>query len=110
MPRKPTLPEEVKRYIVQAVACFDPPSKVAAAVKEQFGCTVTRQAVEYYNPMTAAGRDLPEKYRVIFAESRKKFCEVIEEIPITHRAIRLRALDRFAAKAEEDGNIVQAAN
>jgi hypothetical protein len=37
------LPHEVKTFVVQALACFDAPSTVAASVKEEFdGLVVTR--------------------------------------------------------------------
>ena len=40
------LNSEVKGFIVQALACFDTPSQVAAAVREEFGIEVTRQQCE----------------------------------------------------------------
>jgi hypothetical protein len=43
-----TLSTQVKRFIIQQLACFDPPSTVAEAVKAECGVTITRQAVEHY--------------------------------------------------------------
>jgi hypothetical protein len=42
------LKDDVKAFIVQALACFDKPSQVAASVKEQFRLDVTRQQVESF--------------------------------------------------------------
>ena len=40
------LKSEVKSFIVQALACFDTPSQVAEAVKNEFGVVLSRQQVE----------------------------------------------------------------
>ncbi|WP_283177610.1 DUF2280 domain-containing protein [Gemmobacter sp. 24YEA27] len=104
------LSDEVKTYIVQAVACFDPPSAVTAAVKKEFGIDVSRQAVEGYDPNKRAGRNLSKRWRAIFEETRKTFLEDTASIGISHRAVRLRALQRMADKAEGQGNMVLASS
>lgn len=55
---KPKLSDEVKTYIVQALACFDSPSVVAAAVKKDFGLDVSRQLVESHDPNKKAASGL----------------------------------------------------
>jgi hypothetical protein len=104
------LTDEVKTFIVQALACFDGPSMVARAVKEEFGETITRQSVENYDPNKRAGRDLADKWRALFEETRKAFLEDTATIGISHRAVRLRALQRMAEKAETSGNMVLASS
>lgn len=99
------LKDEVKAFIVQALACFDKPTQVAASVKEQFRLEVTRQQVESYDPTKYAGRALNIKWRTIFEDTRKRFREDTADIGIASRAGRLRALDRMAGKAEDKGNI-----
>lgn len=106
---KGKLNDAVKAFVVQSLACFDGPSAVAAAVKREFGEEITRQAVEGYDPNKRAGANLAEKWRLLFAETRKTFLEDTAEIGISHRAVRLRALQRMATKAEEQGNMVLAA-
>lgn len=103
------LPEEVKTFIVQALACFDAPSVVVASVKEEFGVVVSRQQVEVYDPNKRAGRNLSVKWRTMFDAARKAFINDTAQIPIAHRSTRLRALQRMAVKAEHVGNIVVAA-
>lgn len=103
------LPENVKIFIVQSVACFDSPSVVADAVKQEFGITIPRQQVESHDPTKKAGANLGKKLRAIFDETRKAFLEDTSQVAISHRAVRLRALNRMAAKAEERGNIALAA-
>lgn len=104
-----TLKNEVKAFIVQALACFDTPSHVAAAVREEFGLEVSRQQCEAHDPTKRAGRDLAKRWRVLFEDTRKRFREETAEIPIANRAYRLRALGRIAEKAEGMRNLSLAA-
>lgn len=100
-----TLNNEVKAFIVQALACFDTPSQVAAAVREEFGLEVSRQKCEAHDPTKRAGRDLAKRWVVLFHDTRKRFREDTAEIPIANRAFRLRALGRMAEKAENMRNM-----
>ncbi|EJN36317.1 DUF2280 domain-containing protein [Pseudomonas sp. GM80] len=99
------LKDEVKRYIVQALACFDTPTQVVQAVKETFGVEVSRQQCEQYDPTKHAGRDLGVKWKAVFEDTRKRFREETAEIPIANRAFRLRAMNRFVERAETMKNI-----
>lgn len=103
------LPDEVRTFIVQALACFDRPSEVAKAVKETFELTVSRQAVEAYDPTKRAGAELSAEHRAVFEASRAAFLKQTAEIGISHRAVRLRALERLVDRAEAMGNITLAA-
>lgn len=99
------LKDEVKAFIVQALACFDAPSQVCQAVKEQYGIEVSRQLCERYDPTKYSGRDLGQKWKTFFEECRKRFREETVDIPIANRAFRLRAMNRFVEKAETMKNI-----
>lgn len=99
------LKDEVKRFIVQALACFDTPTQVVQAVKETFGVEVSRQQCEQYDPTKHAGRDLGVKWKAVFEDTRKRFREETAEIPIANRAYRLRAMNRFVERAETMKNI-----
>jgi hypothetical protein len=99
------LKDEVKLYIVNALACFDSPTQVSIAVKEEFGLDVPRQQVSLYDPNTYVGRNLSQKWRTIFEETRTKFRATAEEIPIASKAFRLRGLGRLAQKAENMRNL-----
>ncbi|MDW9740842.1 DUF2280 domain-containing protein [Sinorhizobium meliloti] len=107
---KGKLKDGVKTFIVQSLACFDTPSVVVEAVRKEFGETITRQSVEGYDPTKKAGSNLAEKWRLLFEETRKTFLEDTATIAISHRAVRLRALQRMAEKAETQGNMVLAAS
>ncbi|QHG70171.1 DUF2280 domain-containing protein [Ensifer adhaerens] len=107
---KAKLSDEVKTYIVQALACFDSPSVVSGAVKKEYGLDVSRQLVESHDPNKRAASGLAPKWRVLFEETRKTFLEDTASIAISHRAVRLRALQRMADKAENQGNMVLASS
>lgn len=96
---------EVQAFMVQALACFDTPSQVAAAVKEEFGIELTRQSCERYDPTKRAGKDLAKKWVILFHDTRKRFREETADIPIANRAYRLRALGRLAERAEGMRNL-----
>jgi hypothetical protein len=106
----PKYSDEVKTRIVQSLACFDTPSQVAKAIKADFGVDISAQACEAYDPNKVAGQKLSERFRLLFAETRKAFLEDTSQIAISHRAVRLRALQRMSEKAENGGNMVLAAS
>ncbi|TAV48432.1 DUF2280 domain-containing protein [Rhizobium leguminosarum] len=107
---KAKLSDEVKTYIVQALACFDSPSIVATSVKREFGVEISRQLVESHDPNKKAASGLAPKWRALFEETRKTFLEDTASIAISHRAVRLRALQRMADKAETQGNMMLASS
>lgn len=98
------LRNEVKAFIVQALACFDTPSQVVLAVKEEFGVEISRQLCESHDPTKRAGVTLAKKWVALFHDTRKRFREETAEIPIANRSYRLRALGRLAEKAENSKN------
>ncbi|HEK0905437.1 TPA: DUF2280 domain-containing protein [Pseudomonas putida] len=99
------LKSDVKAFIVQALACFDTPTQVSQAVKQEFDIDVTRQQVEQHDPTKRAGANLAAKWRTLFEDTRKRFREETAEIPIANRAFRLRGLGRMAEKAETMRNL-----
>lgn len=104
-----TLNDNVKTFIVQALACYDTPSQVAEAVKETFGIVVSRQQVAVYDPECLAGKDLSKKWRALFEATRKAFLKDASSIPIANQTFRLRALNRMYQRVENQGNLVLAA-
>ncbi|OUM27964.1 hypothetical protein B8W70_15300 [Pseudomonas sp. 1239] len=99
------LKNDVKAFIVQALACFDTPTQVSQAVKQEFDIDVTRQQVEQHDPTKRAGVNLAAKWRTLFEDTRRRFREETAEIPIANRAYRLRALGRIAQRAETMKNL-----
>ncbi|GLO27628.1 DUF2280 domain-containing protein [Pseudomonas putida] len=94
------LSNEVKAFIVQALACFDTPSQVAEAVNKEFGIEISRQTAESHDPTKRQGKNLAKRWVVLFEDTRKRFREETADIPIANRSYRLRALARMAEKVE----------
>lgn len=103
------LTDEVKTFVVQALACFDSGTQVASAVKQQFGLVVTLQQLQAYNPATVAGARMSKKLRTLFEATRAKFVDDVSTIPIANQAYRLRVLDRSLNLAEQRGNTAMVA-
>lgn len=98
------LTEPIKIAIVQALACFDTPSEIAKAVKEEFGLVITRQQVAGYDPTKATCKGMAKKLRAIFESTRAAFLNDITTIPIAQQAVRLRTLQKELEKAKASGN------
>lgn len=92
------LKSEHKTAIVTCLARMFTPTEVVAYVKEEFELTVTRQAVQAYDPTRAAGVDLSADLRDLFEAERARFLEHVEEIPIANRAYRVQKLQRLVDK------------
>ena len=96
-----TLSTEVKRFIVQQLACFESPSDVAQAVKAEFGIEVSRQAVQHYDPQAGGeGKRLAKEHKELFEATRRRFIEQIDTIGISHKAYRLAQLQYAAYHAK----------
>lgn len=105
-----TLTDDVKAFIVQALACFDTPSQVVDAVREEFGIDVTRMQVQAYDPTKkAAARGLGKKWVEMFEATRARFLKETADIPIASQSFRLRALQKMYEKTASRGNVVVAA-
>lgn len=99
------LKNDVKAYIVQALACFDTPSQVVESVHAEFQVKITRQQVEAYDPAKASGKALAARWVEMFNATRTRFQNEIADIPIANKAYRLRVLQRMSMTAENMKNI-----
>ncbi len=98
------LNDRVRTFIVRSLVCFETPAAVLEAVKREFGEQITPQAIQHYDPNRSQGALLARKWRQLFEETRKAFLEDCGTIGISHRAVRLKKLDRQVALYEEAGN------
>lgn len=101
------LPGEVKAFIVQRLACFDTPTRVAKAVKEEFDLTVSRQRVHYYDPTHRMGRALMPDLAGLFHQTRDKFLSDPPACPIAQANYRLSVLQRALEIAETRGQLTE---
>jgi hypothetical protein len=100
-----------RSFIVQQVACFLSPSETAAAVNEEFGLTVSRQAVERYDPAKRAGQRMAKRWKELFAFARQAFLdEVSDSVPLAHRSVRIKELAAAANLFKKQKNYIAMAN
>ena len=104
----PSLNADQKVFIVHALACFDTPSQVVEALKEEFNLTLDRANVQAYDPTKVQGRALGKKHVDIFWATREKFLEETGKIPIAAKSFRLRALQSMYDSARSRKNFVLA--
>ncbi len=103
--KKGKLNPHQQAYVVQCLACFDTLATIKDNLKKLHGVEVSVQAIECYDPNKHAGRNLAERWKTLFEETRKSFLEDTSGIAVSHRAVRLRTLQRMAEKAEGQGNM-----
>lgn len=101
---------EQRTFVVQSLACFDRPHEIAAALKKEYAVTISLQGIEAYDPNKSAGKNLSKRWRAMFDATRNAFLTDTALVGISHRAVRLRMLDRMAEKADKQGNMVLAAS
>lgn len=89
------LNDKHKAFLVQQLATFATPSEARDALNETFGLTVGLDQVVFYNPTTANGERLAEKWKALFRETRERFKAETGEIAIANKAYRLRELQRI---------------
>lgn len=100
------LPEEVKAFIVEQLACFEPPQRVADAVKEEFGIVIVRQHVVGYDPEKTCKT---KKWIALHKAVREAFLAGKVQTAIERRGWRLRMIERMALRAEKSRNYKLAA-
>jgi len=101
------LTEEQKAFIVRGLARYETPTQIAAAMKENFGIEITRRQVFAYDP--AGSRPPAQRWIDLYAETRAKFLQATAEIGVAQKIVRLRMLNRYAIRADEQNYTERAA-
>ncbi len=96
------LPERVKRRIIEHLACYHSPKEVADLIEEEFDVHLTSRHVRAYDPTSFQFAAAP-CWIEYFSATRRRFEQEIGEVPIAHRAYRLRRLGKLFEQAKEEG-------
>ena len=105
--RKGGLTDVHRAFIIQQVACFMGPTETAAAVNEEFGLNVSRQAIERYDPSKLAGRQMAQRWKELFKITREAFIDHVENrVPHAHKSLRIKKLARASDVFERNGNYI----
>ena len=102
------LTEDIKRRIVEHLACYRSHAETATLLNEEFGISITLRHIRAYDPNTfqfAGSADWIDYHRLV----REKFAVEIKSIAISHRAYRLNELQNLYYNAKDNGNLRQAA-
>jgi hypothetical protein len=67
----PKLSDEIKEFIVKRIACYETPSRIAAAVRINFGIDVDRRRIFDYDP--AGSRPPAQRWIDLHAVTRARF-------------------------------------
>lgn len=86
--------------MVTELACFEKPSAVRDKIKEIHGIEVALNRIVYYDP-TCSNPKLGDNWRQLFFATRKAFIDDCSRTAISHRAVRLRRIQRVADQIEE---------
>lgn len=91
----PKLTEAQRRFLTQRLAMYDTPTEAAEALKEEYGVEISRQLAARHDPTVAQGEGLNAKLKALFHETRERFLRDVEQVPISHRVVRLKELQRL---------------
>ena len=106
-PRPTVLTDEVKNFIVKSLARYETPTRVVASVQAEFGIAIDRRQVFAYDP--AGSRPPARRWIDLHAATRAKFLRAVSEIGVAQQVVRLRMLDRYANRADENHQMDRAA-
>ena len=89
------LNDKHRTLLVQSLAAFSTPSEARDELKEVYGVDAGLDQVVFYNPTTANGARLADKWKTMFAEARARFRRDTDDIAVANKAFRLRELNRI---------------
>ena len=104
------LKDEHKAFLVQRLAVFDSPKQAADVLKAEYRVEISPQGAEAYDPGKRAGRRLGKRWRVLFETTRERFLDRLDEIPETHKAVRVQELARASRIFKKQRNYMAMAN
>lgn len=101
------IPEAIKRRLVELLGCYYTPSEVARLIHQEFDMLLTARHVRAYDP-TSFQFVAARRWEEYFWAARKRFEQEIADVPIAHRAFRLRRLTVLFDRAFEKGDLTEA--
>src|SRR3954469_17897064 len=90
------LTTEQQIELVQRLAGYDSTRAIVKWLREEYGITLTRQTVLYYDPTSYCGRHGTDRWRSLFWETRKAITAGRADIGAANKMVRVRWLDAMA--------------
>jgi len=105
------LKKKVQVFIVQLLACYETPSDVAMAVKDEFDLEISRQRVEYYDPRKRiAATGLSDELTKLFWDTQEKYNQQEADKGLGSLNHRLARLGKMLNRVEAMRNYQAAMN
>lgn len=97
------LSEEIKRRIVEHLACYCGHTKVVELITNEFGVKLTNRHIRAYDPMSFQFSG-SQRWQDYFQQVREQYSSEIGQIAIAHRCFRLLRLQDMCEEAYEKGD------
>jgi hypothetical protein len=89
MPRTTNLTDEHKTYIVRRLAAYESVSVIRKGLSQEFGITVPKSVIQYYDAETKQSRNLSRRWRDLFWRTRKAFHEGLADVGANYPLVRI---------------------
>lgn len=90
-----SLANKHKSFIVIRLACYDSSTEIQQEFEELYGFKPDMNQIAYYNPDNIlSSQRLAQKWRDLFNDTRARFKEEVQNIPIANQAYRLKKLQK----------------
>ena len=88
-PRTTHLTDEHKTYIVRRLAAYESLGVIAQGLSQEFGITVPKPLIQYYDPERRMSRNLARRWRDLFWTTRKAFQEGLADVGANYPLVRI---------------------
>jgi hypothetical protein len=111
MPKSPAkLNDRIREGIVIRFACCHGADEIRAWLKEEHRVELAPGSLAYYNGNTPGAKEgMSPKWRRLSDETRARYLDGVSDVPIAHKAHRLRLLDdlvgRLASQIRADKRV-----
>ena len=94
----PKLNDALRTYVVMRLAGYDSPSEIVRSLKDDFGIDIRVSSIEGYDPTGYRAERCPERWAMLFHETRARIIAGQADIGAAHKMVRVRWLDQMARR------------
>ena len=99
------LTTQQKIYVIEHLACFETPTEVQAAIKQDLGIDVSTSQICAYDPHTISGQRLRQEMKDLFYAARERFTSNVAAIPIANQTYRLKKMQQILAASGRNAKL-----
>jgi hypothetical protein len=97
------LTDEQRIYVVKRLAVFHSLISIVRGLQQEFGITISQQAVHHYNAERSEGKQLAPRWKDLFWAARRDYIASVANVGNTGKAERLRRCEAMMHKHREAG-------